>query len=128
MVPVLALFVRHLRILQLGVDLSRALGLRVEAARLALTFCGVAMTAVVVSVVGPLGFVDFIAPNIARRLARTDDPSFLPIAAVTGALLVLAGEWLGQNAFGSVKLGAGTVMAFLGGPYFLYLLIRTAAR
>jgi iron complex transport system permease protein len=115
---------RQLEGLQLGDDLARAMGMRVERARLGLVVVAVALAALAVAVAGPVGFVAFVAPHIARRLAATSGAGALPASAGVGALLVLASDLSAQRLFAPASLPVGIVTALLGAPYFLYLLQR----
>ena len=125
LVPAAIVLGRHLDALQLGDDLARGLGARVERIRLALILIAVALAASAVSVVGPIAFVAFIAPHIARRTAGTSGAGILPAAAAIGGLLVLASDLLAQRM--PTPLPAGIVTSILGAPYFL-LLLRRAER
>jgi iron complex transport system permease protein len=122
---VAALLLGHqLEALQLGDDLARGLGARVERVQLALALVAVILAALAVSVAGPIAFVAFVAPHIARRLARSSGTGSLAACAAVGAVLVLASDLAAQHAFGSVALPVGIVTAVIGAPYFLLLLQR----
>ena len=123
LLPVLALLVPRLRILQLGDDTATELGLAgAPHPHLALILVAVLLSALTVAVTGPLSFVAFLAGPIARMLAGR--PSF-PLAAVVGAVIVLLADIAGQNLFGSTELPAGVVTGALGAPVLLWMLTRT---
>lgn len=115
---------RRLEVLQLGDDLARGLGAPVQGTRMCLVVVGVGLAAVGVAVAGPIGFVAFIAPHIARRLARSTATGTLVAAMAVGALLLLASDVVAQRLFAPTALPVGVVTAMLGAPYFLYLLRR----
>ena len=116
---------RQLALLQLGDDVARALGMRVERARLGLLLVAIVLTGVSVAAVGPIAFVAFIAPHIARRICGTPAPSaVLPVAATAGALLLLAADLAGRLLFSPTEIAAGVVTSIVAAPYFLYLLHR----
>jgi len=116
---------RQLEALQLGDDIARALGIGVERTRLALIAVAVVLTAVAVSAAGPIAFVAFIAPHIARRLCVSVAPSsVLPVAAAIGALLVLVSDLVGRLLFSPTEIPVGIVTSILAAPYFLHLLQR----
>ena len=121
--PVTFVMGRQIDALQLGDDVATAAGVRVERVRLTTIGLAVVLASIAVSVVGPIGFVAFIAPHIARRLAATNSVAVLPVAMIVGGLLVLASDIVAQHAF-STPLPVGIVTTFLGAPYFLYLLQR----
>jgi iron complex transport system permease protein len=124
LVPGTLALARPLGALQLGDEVARALGTRVEGARLGLVVCAVALAALAVTVGGPVGFVAFVAPHIARRLVRAPGGAVLPTALAAGALLVLAADLVAQRAFAPASLPVGILTALVGAPYFLYLLTR----
>ncbi|GAA4672037.1 FecCD family ABC transporter permease [Phytohabitans rumicis] len=115
-----------LRLLQLGDETARGLGLPVERSRVALLTLAVALAAVATAVTGPIAFVAFVATPIARRLVRTGGPALLP-AALVGAVVVTGADLVAQHALPGVKAPVGIVTGIVGGPYLLWLL-ATAGR
>jgi iron complex transport system permease protein len=125
LLPAALVLGRQLETLQLGDDVARGLGVRVEHARFALIAVAVVLAAVAVSAAGPVAFAAFIAPHIARRVCTSVSPtSVLPVAAGVGALLVLASDLAGRLLFGPREIPVGIVTAVIAAPYFLYLLQR----
>ncbi len=114
------------RQLELGDDAARATGAAVEVSRLFAMFLAVALTATVTAAAGPISFVALVAPQIARRLARSAGVSVWP-AAFTGAFLLLAADYTAQRLL-PVVLPVGVVTVVLGGTYLVWLLIREARR
>jgi iron complex transport system permease protein len=118
---------RQLEVLQLGDDVARALGVGVERARLALLAVAVVLTGVAVSATGPIAFVAFIAPHLARRVCATVSPSgILPVSAAAGALLVLGADLAGRLLFSPTEVPVGLLTSIIAAPYFLYLLRRAS--
>lgn len=115
---------RDLGLLCLGDSAAAALGIRVKALRLGALACAAASAAAVVSFAGLLGFVGLIVPHIARRLAGERPARMLPAAALTGAILVIFADLLGRVAAAPSELPVGILMALVGAPYFLFLLLR----
>jgi len=114
----------RLEALQLGDDLARAVGAPVERSRALLVLVAITLAALAVAVAGPVAFVAFIAPHIARHLVGRGGTGALVAAAPVGALLVLVSDMVAQRAFAPSALPVGIVTAILGAPYFLYLLRR----
>ncbi|MCZ4101762.1 FecCD family ABC transporter permease [Streptomyces sp. H39-C1] len=112
-----------LRLLELGDDAASALGVRREPVRLAYLAVGVALTAVATAAAGPISFVALAAPQIAARLTRAPGIALVP-SAVTGALLLLVGDFLAVRLFAPTQLPVGVVTVSLGGAYFAWLLAR----
>jgi iron complex transport system permease protein len=114
-------------VLALGDEVARSLGIGVERTRLLLLAAAVALTGVAVSSAGPIGFVAFIAPHIARRLARPARArGLLLTSAACGALLVLVADLAGRLLFAPTEIPVGIVTSVLAAPYFLLLLRRSA--
>ena len=115
---------RHLNILQLGDELAKGLGLRVELTRLLLTAVASLLAASAVSVVGLLGFVGLIVPHAARLMVGSDYRYLLPASALLGAAVVTFSDTFARTAFAPVELPVGILMAVLGAPFILFLLRR----
>ena len=115
---------RHLNILQLGDELAKGLGLRVERTRLILTAAAALLAASAVSVVGLLGFVGLIVPHAARLMIGSDYRYLLPATIFLGAATVMFSDTFARVAFAPVELPVGIIMAAIGAPFFLFLLRR----
>lgn len=115
---------KHLNILQLGDEVAKGLGLRVEFVRLAMTAVAALLAASAVSVVGLLGFVGLIVPHAARLIIGSDYRFLLPAAALLGIAVVTASDTFARVVFSPVELPVGIIMAFVGAPFFLFLLRR----
>jgi iron complex transport system permease protein len=122
--PVTMLLVHRLRILQLGDETAYGLGLRVEGSRLALIVVAVLLAAVATAAAGPIGFVAFVAPPIARWLTRSPGPAMVA-SALLGALVVALSDLVAQHALGHTQLPVGVVTGVIGAPYLMFLLART---
>ena len=72
--------------------------------------------------VGLVGFVGLIAPHVARRIVGPAHRSLIPVAALTGSLLLLVADIIGRTVIAPAQLPAGIVTALLGAPFFAYLL------
>jgi iron complex transport system permease protein len=117
---------KKLNVLNLGDEAAQGLGLPVERTRLLLTAVAALLAASAVSVVGLLGFVGLIVPHMARLLIGSDHRFLLPAAALLGMTVVILSDTLARTLFAPVELPTGIIMAFLGAPFFLYLLRREA--
>jgi iron-siderophore transport system permease protein len=123
LVPALLLLAPRLRILQLGDDTARGLGLPAESTRLGLILVAVTLAAVATAAAGPIAFVAFLAPPIARRLIRTPGPALFG-SALVGALVVCGSDLVAQHGLGSLEVPVGVVTGMIGAPYLMYLLAR----
>ena len=123
----LILYGPRLAMLELGADAAAALGVRVEATRLAYLIIGVGLIAVATAAAGPISFVALAAPQLAQRLTRTPGIALIPSAAM-GACLLMVSDFLAQRAFAPTQLPVGVVTVSVGGIYFVWLLVRQARR
>ncbi|MFJ7218076.1 FecCD family ABC transporter permease [Amycolatopsis sp. NPDC098790] len=120
LLPAALLLGRALTGLQLGDDTAAGLGLNVERTRVALLLVAVALAAFATAAAGPVAFVAFVANPIATRLVGGARAGLGP-AALTGALVVLLGDFAAQHLLGA-QLPVGVVTGAVGAPYLLWLL------
>ncbi|MEL6901518.1 MAG: iron ABC transporter permease [Cyanobacteria bacterium J06606_4] len=116
---------RELNVLQMGDDIARSLGSRLEWQRGWLLISAVALSGASVATAGSIGFVGLMAPHIARQIVGPSHEGLLPTAALTGGMIVVVADLLGRLLFAPIELPCGIVTAVIGAPYFLYLLTRT---
>lgn len=116
--------VRDLDLLQFDETTPRVLGVAVGRQRLLHIGLAVALTAVATATIGVIAFVGLVAPHAARLLIGKRHATLLPLAAVFGAILVVAGDLLGRAVLAPSQIPAGLVVALIGTPYFLWLLRR----
>nr|WP_222109055.1 iron chelate uptake ABC transporter family permease subunit [Streptomyces cupreus] len=129
LVPLVLANARGLRMMEMGDDVSNALGVRVERVRALLMISAVLLTAAATAAAGPVSFVALTAPQLARRLTRSPGPNLLPSLCMGAALLVVA-DWASQRLFGADQMPVGVVTGVVGGAYLLWLLVteRRAGR
>jgi iron complex transport system permease protein len=113
--------------LSLGDDVATSLGTDTRALRRGLQLVAVVVTATVVAVGGLIGFVGLVAPHAARRLVGATHRRLLPVAALLGALVLIAADTVARSALSPREVPVGLVTAALGGPLFLWLLRRRPA-
>ncbi len=128
LVPALWLAGRHLDLLALGEDAPRALGMRLDRARIGLLALGVLLAAAAVATVGSIGFVGLIAPHVARSVAGNHHRRLIPLAALLGGALVVTADLLGRVVNQPRGVPSGLVVALVGTPFFLALLWRDRDR
>ena len=104
--------------------MASSLGLRVERERTAIILVASGYAAVAVAVIGPLGFVALLVPHIVRLVAGPLTGGTLVLTGVVGALFLLACDLIAQQLFAPTTLPVGVITAALGGPYFLFILVR----
>ncbi len=113
---------RDLDTLKLGDDAAAAVGTNVAMTRITVMMAAVGMVAVATAVTGPISFVAFLSGSIATRMTGGNGSQLIP-SALVGAILVLAGDYIGQHLLPG-RYPVGVVTGALGGPYLLYLIIR----
>jgi len=113
---------RTLNTLALGDEYAQQLGVRVESARVFIILLGSLLTAVSVSLGGIIMFAGLIVPHIARLLLGPDHVRLLPVTALAGAIFLMLADTLARTIFAPYEVPVGVLIAFVGGPFFLYLL------
>lgn len=114
---------RPMDLLSLGEREAQSLGVDVRRLRRRLLLLSTVLTAVATAAAGMVGFVGLIVPHMLRLLVGAEHRRLVPLCLVGGAAFVLACDLLSRSA-GNLRLGI--VTALLGGPFFLWLLRRTA--
>lgn len=117
------LLARPMRLMQIGIPFATALGQNVRAVQASAIVVGVGLIAMATATVGPISFIALAAPQIARRLVRSDGLMLAPTAAV-GCVLLLLADTLAQRVHPQSPLPVGIVTVSIGGAYFLWLLVR----
>lgn len=114
-----------LNVLSLGDALATGLGAAVQRQRLLLVALAVALAASAVSIAGAIGFVGLVAPHLARRLVGPNHRASLLVTSLVGALLVLVADAVARSVMAPAELPVGVVVAVIGAPTFLVLLVRS---
>jgi len=119
-----ALLPSSLNLLSVGKDAASARGVDVpRAQRLAFLSASLA-TAAAVSLAGPIGFVGIVVPHLVRLLVGVDHRIVLPASALFGAAFLVACDLVARTILSPVEIPVGIVTAMIGGPFFLWLLVR----
>ncbi|MCU0598237.1 MAG: iron ABC transporter permease [Desulfobacterales bacterium] len=120
-------FVKDLNILMIDEETAINLGVNVKRARNALLIASAVQTGGAIAVSGIIGFVGLMAPHIMRGLMGPDNRKLIPGAGLLGAILVVYAD-LFVRLVVKVDLKIGILTSLLGGPFFLYLLIKHRKR
>jgi iron complex transport system permease protein len=115
---------RPLNLLSLGADSAESRGLDVARAQRAAFLSGSLATGAAVSIGGPIGFVGIIIPHLVRLLVGPDHRLVLPASALFGAAFLVGCDLIARTILAPVELPVGIITALIGGPFFLWLLIR----
>jgi iron complex transport system permease protein len=113
-----------LNLLSIGPDAAAARGVDVaRTQRLAFVSASLA-TSAAVALAGPIGFVGIVVPHLVRLLVGVDHRIVLPASALFGASFLVACDLLARTLLAPVEIPVGVVTAMIGGPFFLWLLVR----
>ncbi|WP_106478559.1 FecCD family ABC transporter permease [Phytohalomonas tamaricis] len=115
----------RLTALRLGDLHAKALGVNVGRLRLTVLMCSSLLAATAVAFVGAVPFVGLVAPHIARLLVGEDQRIFLPMSALTGALLMSLTSILSKTLIPGVLLPIGIITALIGLPFFISLILKS---
>ncbi len=126
-VPVAKYLARALNVLRFSDAVAQGLGVRLHRVRIWTLVVTVILTALGVAVVGPVGLIALAAPEVARHLAGHQGVAVIG-SGLAGALLMLVADWVGRTAFAPIEIPVGVIMAVVGGPYLLWILLRQPSR
>ena len=126
LVPLLLLRWR-MNLLTLSPDEARAMGVHTDRLRLAVILSSTVLTAAAVSVSGMIGWVGLVIPHLSRRLVGNDCRYLLPMSMVFGAAFLLLVDNLAR-CLTAVEIPIGILTAFVGAPFFVYLMVRGGDR
>jgi iron complex transport system permease protein len=110
--------------LESGQGLAASRGVSISGERTLLLAAAALLAGGTVGAVGPVGFVGLIVPHMMRRLAGGDYRRLIWASALGGAALLLLADVAARLVISPAELPIGVVMSILGGPFFLYLLLR----
>ncbi|RBO80080.1 FecCD family ABC transporter permease [Marinomonas aquiplantarum] len=114
----------HLNLLLLGEEEARYLGLNVEKFKRKLVVFVAICVGVSVAFTGLIGFIGLMVPHLIRMLFGADNRLVLPCSALLGASLLAGADTLARTIVIPAELPVGLVTSLLGGPFFLWLLLR----
>lgn len=121
---VVLLLACDMNVLMLGEEVAHSLGLRVRASRFILLMAASLLAGAAVSFAGLIGFVGLIVPHIARYFVQADNRRLLLASVLIGAPLMLLCDILARVVFAPFELPVGILLSCVGGPYFIYLILR----
>ncbi len=119
---------RFLDVLRVGEDEAGSLGVHVGRTRLVIVAAATLGTAAAVSVCGLIGFVGIIVPHLVRMLTRSSYRVVLPVSMVGGGAFLVLADLVARTVESPAELPIGVVTAFVGAPFFLFVLRSRRAR
>ena len=113
---------RHLDVFRVGDEEATTLGVSVVRTRLVIVIAATLGTAAVVSVSGLIGFVGLVVPHVVRLVAGASYRRVLPLSLLIGAGFLILADVPGRMLTSPAETPIGVVTAFIGAPFFIYLL------
>jgi len=117
-------YAREMDILSFGDDEAQSMGVDSVRVRRILLACSAALTGAAVALCGVIGFVDLIAPHLARRITGSRHCYVLPMAFLLGGSLLVVTDLVARTAVSPSELPVGAVTALIGGPFFAWLYFK----
>ena len=107
-----------------GDETAKSLGVNVERSRIIILVIASLMSAGIICFTGTIGFIGLVAPHMCRMVIGGDNRFLIPASGLFGAALLLAADTIARTIIAPVILPVGVITAFMGGPLFLYLIMR----
>ncbi|EMT50769.1 ABC transporter permease [Brevibacillus borstelensis AK1] len=123
---VLMTYNRSLNAIMMGEETARTLGVNTEHFRKMLLVMTALLTGVIVSISGAIGFVGLMMPHIVRIIVGTDHRRVLPVSALLGASFLIWADVVARLAFAPEELPIGIITSLCGGPFFIWLMLRSS--
>jgi iron complex transport system permease protein len=133
LLPVISLFVgvvlvmplgRQLNLLGRGEESASALGVRPNIVKSAIFIVASLATAIAVTTAGTVGFVGLVVPHALRRVIGNDQRVLIPACAIGGGIVVVVADTISRVIADPIQLPVGAVMAIIGVPTFMVLLVK----
>jgi len=115
---------RRLDIMTLGDLEAGHLGIEVPKLRLEAILLAALITGIAVSLCGVIAFVGLIVPHLVRMVSHARHEIVLPGSMVVGGMLVLLADTISRQLFSPAQIPVGIVTALIGGPFFIYLIVK----
>jgi len=115
---------RELDLLATGSEIAASRGVAVAPTRTLLFLATSVMVGGVVAACGPVGFVGMMAPHICRLVVGSNHRALLPASVLFGGAFLVLCDTAARLVLFPAELPVGVITAFLGAPFFLWLLVR----
>ncbi len=110
--------------LDAGEDTAKGLGVNTSRERIVGMLLTSILSAVIVSFFGIIAFIGLLGPHIARMIIGSDHRYLIPLSIILGAIILLVADGVGQVILYPSVIPVGIITSLLGGPLFIYLLVR----
>ena len=112
----------------MGEEIDGGLGERVDDARHCGAIGAIFLVGATSAMLGLIGFVGLVVPHLCRLLIGVDHRWLLPFSAITGAVLLVTSDIIGRVIARPTEIDVGIITAFLGAPFFIYIVRRQRVR
>jgi iron complex transport system permease protein len=117
-----------LNLIALGEENAHGMGLNVQRTQHSTLIGSALLTALAISISGPVGFVGLMIPHFVRLIIGPEHKALIPFSAIFGALFVLLADLLGRTLIAPHEIKVGIITALVGGSYFIFLILRIQKR
>ncbi|GEK33773.1 FecCD family ABC transporter permease [Kurthia sibirica] len=124
LIPLAVYKAKVLDIMTLSEASAISVGLHINRERRNFLLIAVTLAGVCVAVGGGITFLGLIAPHIVRKLIGANHKKVLPLSALFGAIILVMADMLGRVVMSPLEIPVGIVVAIIGAPYFVYLLVK----
>ncbi|TLP43932.1 iron ABC transporter permease [Cohaesibacter sp. CAU 1516] len=111
-----------------GEETAASLGYNLKRVRLVTALLSVLITACIIAFTGVIGFIGLVSPHIARMMIGNDHRWLVPFSMIVGAFLLLVADTIGRSLFSPAVIPVGIVVAYVGVPLFVHLILRQRRR
>ncbi len=118
------LLANKINVLSTGDENAKAMGINVDRLRILCMVLTAVVSAGVISFTGLIGFVGLVCPHIVRMFVGADNKYLIPASAAFGAVLMVAAHLVGKNIISPTLIPVGIIMSCIGGPVFIWLVVR----
>lgn len=122
----LLFYLKTLDLLSFGSDTAYSLGVNTNQSKKYLLVIATLLSAASVAVCGIIGFVDLIAPHLARKIVGAQHRYLLPASGLIGSILLLVADTIARTLLAPMELPIGAITALIGVPFFIYIYAREA--
>lgn len=110
--------------LMLGDESAKSTGIDVDRLRISSLALASMTTAVIISLLGPIGFIGLVAPHLGRIIIGGDHRFLILVASLLGAILLVLADSIARTILAPVVIPVGIITSFVGVPLLIYLMIR----
>ncbi len=114
----------NINVMSMGEDVAKSLGVNSKRVLTINMILETLATASIIAFTGVIGFVDLIAPHIARMIIGNDHRFLIPCSAFVGAFILLCSDTVARLVIAPTELPVGIMTSLLGVPFFIYILVN----